>query len=287
MRNFQPYNKEVLFKIIDKISITKQGEQVITKYGDRVIKVANVSNRYEIFDITKYLKSKIDLIEKNFTIDQYRIDIIGGKQYLQLISDKVEVGGVDFYKSFYILNSSDKSRRLSFNVGLYSERSNCYVIGSTNTSLIKKHLKGVTKATEDATDGLNGETFNEQIESMRSIVGHKVLFSKMRGIILGEGDIPEINHRKFDAFKNSLRNATGPYKIDFSLEQRNLLFSYSKSTTSIPRELDFYIDAFWGFQAYLRIFNKQDSHIIKNETERIMKITQWSVRNDILESLGI
>jgi hypothetical protein len=287
MRNFQPYNKEVLFKVIDKISITKQGEQVITKYGDRVIKVANVSNRYEIFDIAKYLKSKIDLIEENFTISQYRIDIIGGKQYLQLISDKVEVGGVDFYKSFYILNSSDKSRRLSFNVGLYSERSNCYVIGSTNTSLVKKHLKGVTKAADDAADGLNGETFNEQIESMNSIVGHKVLFSKMRGIILGEGDIPEINHRKFDAFKNSLRNATGPHKIDFTLDQRNMLFSYSKSTNSTPKELDFYIDAFWGFQAYLRIFNKQDSHIIKNETERIMKITQWSVRNDILESLGI
>jgi hypothetical protein len=85
------------------------------------------------------------LIEKNFKISQYKIDIIGGKQYLQLISDKVEVGGVEFYKSFYILNSSDKSRRLSFNVGLYSENASCYVIGSTNTSLIKKHLKGVTK----------------------------------------------------------------------------------------------------------------------------------------------
>jgi hypothetical protein len=68
------------------------------------------------------------LIEKNFKISQYKIDIIGGKQYLQLISDKVEVGGVEFYKSFYILNSSDKSRRLSFNVGLYSENASCYVI---------------------------------------------------------------------------------------------------------------------------------------------------------------
>ena len=73
MRNFQPYNKEVLFKIIDKISITKQGEQVITKYGDRVIKVANVSNRYEIFDIAKYLKDKIETIEKNFEISKYRL----------------------------------------------------------------------------------------------------------------------------------------------------------------------------------------------------------------------
>ena len=53
------------------------------------------------------------------------------------------------------------------------------------------------------------------------------------------------------------------------------------------RDKDFYLDAFWAFQVYLRLFNKQDSHIIKNETERIMKMTQWAVRNSVLESLGI
>ena len=50
---------------------------------------------------------------------------------------------------------------------------------------------------------------------------------------------------------------------------------------------DFYLDAFLTFQIYMTIFNKQDSHIIKKETERIMGITQWAVRNSILESLGI
>jgi hypothetical protein len=50
---------------------------------------------------------------------------------------------------------------------------------------------------------------------------------------------------------------------------------------------DFYLDAFWVFGTYMRLFNKQDSHIIKNETDRIMKITQWSVRNSVLEALGI
>jgi hypothetical protein len=44
----------------------------------------------------------------------------------------------------------------------------------------------------------------EQIESMNSIVGHRVLFSKLRGIILGDGDVPDINHRKLDAFKTHL-----------------------------------------------------------------------------------
>jgi hypothetical protein len=35
------------------------------------------------------------------------------------------------------------------------------------------------------------------------------------------------------------------------------------------------------------LFNRQDSHVIKRETERIMNITQWAVRNAQLELLGI
>ena len=291
MRGYTDYNKEQLFSIIDKISITKEGTQVITKYGNRIIKVANVSNRYEIFDISKYLKDKIELIEKNFEISKYRLDIIGGKQYLQLISDSINVGGVDFHKSFYILNSSDKSRRLSFNVGLYSDINDLYVIGASNTGLIKKHLKGVTQAAEIASEGLNGETFNEQIEAMESIVGHKVAFSKLREIILGEGeDIPQINHRKFDAFKNNVRyvaHKTELVQTKLSVEQRNMLYKDSTKIKEVTRDLDFYVDAFWAFQTYLKIFNRQDSHIIKIETERITKITQCAVRNSILEALGI
>ncbi len=290
MRGYQDYNKEKVFSIIDKISITKEGKQIITKYNDRVIKVADVSNRYEIFDISKYLKDKIELIEKNFTISKYRLDIIGGKQYLQLISDSIQVGGVDFHKSFYILNSSDKSRRLSFNVGLYSDINDLYVIGASNTGLIKKHLKGVTQAAEVASIGLNGETFNEQIEAMESIVGHKVAFSKLREIILGDGEVPQINHRKFDSFKNSVRYVSNKIELiqsKLSIEQRNLLYTDSIKIKEVTRELDFYVDAFWAFQAYLKIFNRQDSHIIKIETERITKITQCSIRNSILESLGI
>ena len=198
MRGFRNYDKQELIDRIDQLSIERQSNQIITKYGGRVIKVANVSNRYEVFDIVKYLKDRIDDIEKNFTISKYQLRIRGGQQYLKLISDKVEIGGVEFYKSFYILNSSDKSRRLSFNVGLYSERSNFYVITSvSNVGLIKKHLKGVTQAAEEATSGLNNETFNEQIESLQSLVGHRIALSKIRKAILGDDDdIKKVNHNK-------------------------------------------------------------------------------------------
>lgn len=283
MKGYTDYNKEDVFKILDKISIFKtEGNQVITKFGDRIINTSPVSDRYEAFDISKYLKDKIEVIEKNFNITKYSFHMTRGVQYLKLISDKVEIGGVDFYKSFYILNSSDKSRRLSFNLGLYSESNNFYSI-IKNSGLTKKHLKGVTKAAEDASVSITDETFNEQISSMESLVGHKVSLSNISKVILGDNEkIPAINHKKFDAFKNAVKFS----KVNIDNAQLKTLSTYSEKLI-IDNKNDFFIDAFQVFQLYLRLFNKQDSHIIRNETERIMGITQWAVRNNILESLGI
>lgn len=282
------YNKQELVDRIDKISIERQDNVIITKYEGRVINATPVSNRYEIFDIVKYLKDKIDMIEKNFTITKYEFTMTSGRQYLKLISDKVQVGGLDFYKSFYILNSTDKTRRLSFNVGLYCDTRDFYVVGVNNVGLVKKHLKGVTEAAEAATEGLNGETFNEQIESMNSLVGHQIAFSKIREVILGDKkEIPQINHRKFDAFKNMIRYAVSDGKLKLTKAQHDILFKESDKINTISSLEDFNLDAFWAFQVYLRIFNRQDSHIIKIETERILKMTKWAIRNAVLESLGI
>lgn len=286
MRGFRNYDKQELFNQIDQIKIERVGDQIVTKYGSRVIKTANVSNRYEIFDISKYLKEKIESIEENFPIYRYNLTVKGGVQYLQLISDKVEIGGVEFYKSFYILNSSDKSRRLSFNVGLKSESNNFYMVGAHNASLIKKHLTGVTQAAEEASK-FDGESFNEQIENIQSLVGHQISFSKMREVILGDSiDTPKVNHKKLDAFKNSIRYARdGGFNLNS--DQVSFLCKYSEDIDSVPQTIDFYMDAFWAFKMYMRIFNRQDSHVVKNETSRIMNMTKWAVRNSVLESLGI
>lgn len=279
------YNKEELIDKIDQISIEKVGNTVVTKYRDRVLRTVVVSNRYEIFDIAKYLKEKIELIESNFTIKKYRFTLTRGVQYLELLSDSIEINGQKYHKSFYILNSSDKSRKLSFNAGLYCEDSNFYIISNVkNVGLTKKHLRGVTKAAEVASEGLNGETFDEQVEALQSIVGHRVALSKIRQIILGEGEPTQISHRKFDAFKNIIRWSK---RNELTKEQFLFLSKSSESIKSIENVNDFYIDAFLVLQSYLSIFNREDAHIIKNETERIMKITQCAIRNSLLESIGI
>jgi hypothetical protein len=285
-RSFKNYNKQELFDKIEQISIEQVENQIITKYGNSVLSIANVSNRYEIFDIKSYLKSKIDVIENNFNITKYFFRVHKGIQELTLLSDSIEIEGVNFYKSFFILNSSDKSRRLSFNAGLYSDVKDFYVVSSIkNLGLTKKHLKGVTEAAEMASEGLNGETFNEQIESLQNLVGHRISLSKLKESIVVDSEI-KAEHMKFDAFKNAI--------IYYSSEGRLKLSSSQYVTLKIPSEKleinnnnDFYVDAFWAFQTYMRLFNKQDSHVVKRETERIMSITQWAIRNQALEQLGI
>ena len=273
------YNKQELISKIEKISIEREGNTIITKYDGSVINATPVSSRYEIFDIVKYLKSKIDMIEKNFTISKYSFKMTSGRQYLQLISDKIEVGGLEFYKSFYILNSSDKTRRLSFNVGLYCESSNFYVVGVKNVGLVKKHLTGVTQAAEEATEALNGETFNEQVDAMNSLVGHQISFSKIREVILGDKkEIPKINHRKFDAFKNMIRYDVSDGKLKLTKAQHDILFKESDKINTISPLEDFNLDAFKSFQIYLRIFNRQDSHVIKVETDRKNSCRNCKVR---------
>lgn len=283
--SYKNYNKLELFNKIDKLSIYKNENMVITKYDNRVINTTKVSDRYEIFDIVSYLKEKISIIESNFDIKKYDLNIRGGIQSLRLVSDVVKIGDTDFYKSFYILNSTDRTRTLNFNLGLTSVSNDFYSVGAKNNSLVKKHLKGVTEAAELSSININTETFDEQIENISSLVNHRISLSKVREVILGNKEvIPNINHRKFDALKNSIR-----YSRNISLDRDKISFlnKYSKDIDSVPIEIDFYMDAFWVFKVYLSIFNSQDSHIVKNETSRIMNMTKWAVRNSVLESLGI
>jgi len=283
-RSFRNYNREELNEKINSIDITRQSNQVITKYFGRVIKVSNVSDIYEVFDINSYLSSKLDQIESNFSISKYDLTVKGGIQSLTLISDPVDINGNEFYKSFFILNSTDRSRKLSFDLGLFSKSKSFFTIHSSNIGLSKRHLRGVTKAAEESTQNINVETFDQQINDISSLVNHKVKLSNIRDIIVDEN--LKVNHSKFDSFKWSILNFQSEGRVQLSNDQKMMLRMPSEKL-QITGENDFYIDAFFAFQTYLRIFSNQDSHLIKKETEKIMKITQCSIRNNQLELLGI
>jgi hypothetical protein len=278
-RGYQKYNKADLFRKIDAIEIFQQGAQVVTKYFGNVINTTPVSNRYEIFDIRSFMKSKIDYIESNFNVTFANLRIRGGIQELILLSDEVDIAGINYYKAFFILNSSDKSRRLSMNLGLYQADSGTYLVSTIkNFSLITKHLKGITNKAEFAAQNIDVETFDEQINSIRSLVGERVMLSQVRNIIVDKDQ--KVNHNKFDALKNSLRwNSKKLTK-----EQVGVLMTPSEKI-NITTENDFSFDAFHIFQAYMNVFRNQDSYVVRKETEKILKITQCFIREDKLSQL--
>jgi|LakMenEpi03Aug12_release.lakeMendotaPanAssembly.Ray.scaffolds.fasta_scaffold229567_2 hypothetical protein len=283
------YSRESLFEKLDQLKISRIYNTVITEWRNRVICSTEVSDKYEIFDIVKYFKDKIDEIEKSFKIEKYFLNIKGGKQSLDLISEEVEIAGKRFQKTFHMQNSTDRSRRLGFNTGLYSVDDKYILISAVNqVSLYKAHIKGVTQAAEDASAGISNETFDEQISALKDLVGHRVAFSKIRGVILGDDEkVPQIAHKRFDNFVSSLKSASryGITKEDYT--KYNIPRQKSEYIKEIKFNDDFFIDAFDVIMCYLRAFGGQETHIIKNESERIMKITQWSVRNDMLAMLGI
>jgi hypothetical protein len=277
---FRSYNRKEILDIFSNLEISKLNNIVYTKYNGNLISTTSVSDRYEVFNISSYINYILPKLEQNFQINEYFLSIRSGVQILELISDKIEINGISFFKSFYIINSSNKTRALSFNLGL---KSNGFYMVGNNLNLYKKHLTGITETSDLITGNIDVESFNEQIESIKPLFNNKVLFSNIRKVILG--NMSNSNHKKFDMFKNTIKY--GILSPKFTQNQINILNKKSEDINEIDKSDDFYIDAFYVFQIYLSIFRHQDAYIVKKETKKILDITQWAIRNNILEELGI
>lgn len=271
----KPYIKESLLNELNLLKIERIGDLVITKYKGDVIKTSTVSNRYEVFDIVGYIKEKLETIEKNFKIDKYSLSIKGGVQYLKLYSDKIVINNIDFYKTFYITNSTDKSRRLSFKVGLYTNLKNIDYINSNELDFSKKHLSGVNKLVEESFSKLDEQIFTEQIESLRSLDKHIIKLSNIKEVITTDNE--KMGNKRFVSFKNKvLFNGL----FDLTDSERKELF---RNKTDIL--YDFELDAFKVLLTYLSMFSYQDSVIIKKESTRILELTKFMIRKKVLSKI--
>lgn len=275
---YQSFNEEELFKKINKLNITQEGDKVVTYFGDREVSRVSVSKIYEIFDFKKYMIERIGELTNNFKIVASQLSLSGGIQELTLLSDKVKIGEYTYYKAFFILNSTNKYRRLSINLGLYQADNNTR-FSINNLNLSKKHYVGITDLAENVSEKITEESFNEQVEALRTLIGQKVLLSNVQKIIFGDKEeIPKSAHTNFDNFKRMLLGSSD--RIDeISNEQRATLRTPSESLRITPKS-DFAIDAFKVFNCYIRCFENKDSHVIVRETEKIMQITQYFIRQE-------
>jgi hypothetical protein len=273
------YTKSELISKLEKLNIERVGNTVITKFNGNVIKTADVSDIYEVFDIVGYIKDKLDIIENNFIIREYDLKIRGGIQDLKLYSDKIDINGISFHKSFYITNSTDRSRRLSFRVGLFSDKGNIHYVNSyKELDFSKKHLRGLNESVNNVFQNIDKEVFDEQIESLKSLVGHTIKLSNIKRVIMGDKEKKSsADKNRFLAFKNSVLSY-GVFKLDS--EQK---FEMYRKTDEIKN--DFELNAFNVLLTYLRIFNQQDSVILKRESKRILELTKFTIRKRLISKI--
>lgn len=281
------FNYSELVELINKIKITKQGSSVITHFGDRIVSTKSVSDKYEVFDFRPFVLSCLDAILDSYEIEKYSLSIVGGRQEIRLHSFPEIIDGETFTRSFYLLNSSDKSRALSFNYGL---KHNNFQYISDKGSIYKKHYNGITKYVEDRID-LDDTIFQEQLELMRLIIGDTILMSNVQKLITGCEEIKKSKvtlFNNFNKFKNLLYTAT---ENDTHLSKDNrskLKVSYVNPTTPFDftnPSNDFMVDSFLVFKTYLSMFNRRDASFIRRESKRISDMSVMTSRNNLLDEL--
>lgn len=282
-------NTETLFEQLDLIKIEKEvstdGDiQIVTSYGNRVMKRVNVSKIYEIFDFGPFAKDVVKRLMEDFNIRNYDMSIRGGVQELILEGDDIEVENKMFSKRFYILSSSDKSRRLQINFGLYSKDDRFSLISSQG-SVSRKHINGLNDIVDDMLT-FDNNVFDEQLELLGKIIRETILYSQVRKVILemdsDEGktfdNVTKSNILKMRSFNQMLR-----YTNEFNFNEHPII--WGNPHRDVTRDFDFELDAYLVFSLYLKLFNNKDSYVMKKETEKISKITKRAFREERLSYL--
>ena len=276
------YNE--LLEKISNISIELVGNEVITKFRDSVLSVTEVSNRYEIFDFKPFVITCINEVMKSYDIEKYELILVRGIQEIRLYSKPQIVNGEEFRRTFYLLNSSDRSRALSFSYGLSHNHFDFILKGGT---ISKKHYKGITEYVEERID-LDDTFFQNQIVILEKIIGDKILMSNVQKVVTQVDNILDAKKAlllNFDNLRYILYRNT---ENSLHKEDRTKLYSYLKS--SMIKDFtepgnDFSIDSFTVLKAYLKMFSRSDCSTIRRESERISELSIYQNRNSILDEL--
>lgn len=276
------YNKEEIFNILDNLSIVKEGSNVITKYHGKLISNVVVSEQYEVFDFTNFAKDVIDEIENYFTPEKYKLRITQGQQELRLIGEDVLINDDVFSKMFNIVNSTDKSRALSLNVGLMR-------LVCSNGMVVKvdeefeqvrvKHYKTKlpTKVLQFVENISNFDiSINKQSSALEKISGKIVSFKDIAKKLLINKDGIVTNHasNRIRAFAKNIQSSKSDAIKNLTNEQRFTLNNVQRLILdqTFSNYEDIIMDAYVALNLYTEIYNKLDSTVLKRETNRFMDL---------------
>lgn len=263
MTNFNLSNKYDLIKInetLDKFVNIQKGGNVTTLYDGKELCSVEVSEKYYNFDFSDFCKKVVSEIENYFIPDAYLLRVRSGIQELRLVGSEVDINGEAYLKMIGIINSTNKERALSMNIGLV-RKSN--VTSSVHVSFRNKHYKSsMPNKIQNFSDNLIN--FNMDIEyhiktiedlskkdiDFRELVdalstnkdGERIKSMYLKVRALGK----KLIENGYSNFVNILRNPFSDTVEQLVINSKDI------------------------FDAYTELFKNSDSAIIGRETRRIL-----------------
>lgn len=262
------FNSDEIITNLDKFENILENGFLTTTYDGRLICKVEVSKVYYNFDFTSFSKSILSEVQKYFSPDTYSLKAASGVQEIRLIGDEIYIDNEKYKKIISIVNSTDKSKALSMNVGLvkYDKKGNQDFI-TILTSFCNKHYKS---SLPDKIKSFSDNLINFNMDINYHVKTIEDLANKEVGIVeLAKSMLYNEKGKLIKTMELKLR-ALGK-KLTYSYGFRNQYITLSNLTeTEIDKVENFKIKSKTIYDAYMELFNDSDTSIIARESRRII-----------------
>jgi len=242
---------------------------LVTEYDGREICRVDVSNVYYNFDFTNFSKSILSEIQKYFSPERYSLKAASGVQEIRLIGDELYIDNERYEKMISIVNSTDKSKALSMNVGLIKTKGLYKRVDSITilTSFTNKHYK-TSLPDKIKSFSENLINFNMDIDfHIKSIEDLK------------HNEVSIVNFaKKFLFNEDGKLIKTSELKLNALCKKLMYDGLYSKRRTfdnltaaNLDKAEDFNINSKVLYSAYIQLFKDKDTSVIARESRRIFE----------------
>jgi len=262
------FNAEEINENLDKFSNKLENGRLTTSYDGREICKVDVSKVYYNFDFTTFSKSIISQIQNYFTPDKYSLKAASGVQEIRLVGDEIYIDNEKYEKMFSIVNSTDRSRALSMNVGLVKLNSfgrieSCIILTSFSNKHYKSSLPDKIKAFSNNLINFDID-IDFHIKTIEDLKNKEIsLLEVCKNMLYNkEGRIIKTVDLKLQVMFQNLRRYHG-LKNDRRL--------WGLCGRNIDTLGDLKLNAKTVFEAYVNSYKESDSSVIARETRRIIE----------------
>lgn len=255
-------------EILDKFENKIENGFLTTIFDGREVCKVEVSKIYYNFDFTNFCKSILSEITKYFTPEKYSLKVASGVQEIRLVGDELFIDNERYQKMISIVNSTDKSKALSMNIGLVkvSDKGNpmSYTI---LTSFSNKHYKATLpekiKSFSDNLINFNID-IDFHIKTIEDLKNKEVSIVNFAKSILFKEDGKVIK-----TVELKLRALGKKLYYDYGF-RKNYTTLTNLTSTNLDKIEDLTINCKVLYNAYVELFKDSDTSIIARESRRII-----------------